>query len=358
MSKLILTIATFFAALFCYSQDDHGNYFSKPFSIFNSSGKEIVAGSVNTFVYSNYFGKDVAKQSSGNAHKKPEYLVYQFFTAMKLRDFNAISKLFDSSFDRKDFESNSITQVADNSSDIRYCSKFITGDRTIVRYDFISKKGSFPYFAIIKRIQGEYYLTSSLDLSDPFNVVGSLSPFNMFDKSTSQASVAGMTPFYFIEKEGKIFYTTQKPDEDFTAVYLKLEKYYPNSKASEIEVLKQLQRVAREKDFSRVKDLLIKNDWPLLTDSKYNSYLNDKILNIFRNNSNISPLCSIQTGSGKILYFEYSNPGQGSNIASIALNKSINKYYLSMKFTNSDENNVLQNIYVREAIYDYLKQKS
>ena len=357
MSKYIFSAAIVFASFYCYSQNDNGKYINQPFPINSASGKAVVAGEVNTFVYSNYYGKDVKKENYTNSHAKPEYLVYELFHNMQIKNLNAIDKLYDSSFNRKDFEGNPMAERLKDYEDIKFCSKFKTGDRIIIRYDFISKSKHYPFFAAIKKIQGEYYLTMDLNLSDPFNVVGSLSPYNLLDKSVTPANIDQLKPFYFTEKENRIFFTNEKPDEDYTAVYLEFEHYDENSKAPEIAVLKELQKAVQSKDSSEMENMLLKNDRSLLANPYYSSYLYDELRKVFRNYSIISPLVSIQTNAGKIIYFKFSNPGQSSNIASIVLKKWGYNYYVALQMASSDLNNILQNVYVREAIYDYFKRQ-
>jgi len=356
MKKNILIAIILFAGYCCYSQTE-GNYLNKPFSIYSSSGKLIIAGGLSTYVYSNYYGKDVKRETYSDPHLKPEYLVYELFKNMKVENLNAIDKLYDTSFRKKNFDADQMKERLKNYTDIKFISKFKTGDMIVVRYDFVSAGKEYAYFAVVKNIEGKFYLTSEINLSDPFNVVGSLSPYNLFNKPGAALNTSNMTPFYFVEKENKIFFTNQLPNEDHTALYLAFDFYDNNSSAAEIDFMKQLQEAAQSIDPVEIKNLLAKDELASLSDPYFKNYFYEDIKKVFKNYSVISPLASIKTDDGRILYFRYSAPGQSSGIASILLKRSGDRYYLSLRMTDGDVNNILQNVYIREAIHNYFKQK-
>src|ERR1051326_7354967 len=98
MSKNIFIAIVLFWALSAVAQENNGSYFKKPFSIYRSASQVVMAGEVNTFVYSNFYGKDVKNQIGNDPHKKPEFAIYEFFRNVKARNINAVKELYDSSF--------------------------------------------------------------------------------------------------------------------------------------------------------------------------------------------------------------------------------------------------------------------
>ena len=358
MQKNIITAGMLFISACLYGQDNNSNFIYSPFTIANSSQHVTIAGDVNTMVYSNYYGKDVQKEKYINPHAKPEYLVYELFKSMKARNVDAIGKLYDTSFNRKAFDVTRMGNSLKSYTDIKFLSKFRTGDVVVIRYNFISTTDEYAYFATIRKIDGEFYLTMDLNIADPFNLVGSLSPNNLFNRPAETVNTVNMTPFYFVTREKRVFFTNQLPQEDYSALYFAFEFYNETSSSPEIDFVRQLQKAAQSEDSTRFKALLATNDLPLLADPYFGNYYYAEIKKIFSNFQLISPLASIRTGEGKLLYLRYSNSGQSSNVASIILKELNGKYLLSLRITDNQISNILQNNYVREAIYDYFKHKS
>src|SRR5438270_4099530 len=209
-----------------FSQDN-SQYFYKPYPIYKAHGQLVLAGSVNTYVYNKYYGKDIQKENYNDAHAKPEYLVYELFKSMKNKDVTAVGKLYDKTFNQDDFSGSRMGDQLKDYIDIRFRSKFRSGDLTIVRYDFVSADGKkvFPFFASVKKMEGGYFLTTEINVSDPFNMIGSFSPDNLFNKASESVSTKGMTSLYFVRKEGKILLAGGLPDEDYAALFLRFDVY-------------------------------------------------------------------------------------------------------------------------------------
>jgi hypothetical protein len=356
MKKYILSVIVLIATTYIHAQDN-SIYFYKPYPIFSTAGQVIIAGELNTSIYSNYFGKDVRNAAYTNAHERPENLVYELFRKMKIKDIDGIGKLYDTSFHSKSFDGNRMVSMLKDYTDIKFVSKFRSGDLVIVRYNFISPRNEYPYFAVIRDIGNRYYLTMNINITDPFNTIGSFSPYNLPDKPAEPVSTKDMTPFYFINKDNKTFFTTELPQVDYSALYLSFEFYNNSGAGPEIDFVKQMQQAARSGDSLKLKSMIAASDLSLLSGSYYSNYYYAEIKKIFAYSS-ITPIAAIKTNEGKVLYFKYSIEGQGAHIASIILKGSSGRYYLSFHISNDDINNVLQNNYVREAIYDYMKNKS
>src|SRR5436305_7060865 len=120
MLKYLLIIVLLFQIEFNYSQGNQESFFYKPFSIYKSFDQIIIAGDVNTFIYHGYYGKDVISEHYIDPHSKPEYLIYEFFKAMKIQDINSIDKLYDTSFKRKNFEPGRMANMLKNYTDIKF----------------------------------------------------------------------------------------------------------------------------------------------------------------------------------------------------------------------------------------------
>jgi hypothetical protein len=356
MPKFILTAIILLTTIRIYSQPSNEKYFYKPFPISKSSVQAIIAGDLNTFVYFYYFGKDVKKEGYRDPHSKAEYLVFELFKDMKNGDIAGISKLYDSSFNKKDFDVTRMTNMLKKYDDIKYMSKFNSGDVVIVRYNFVSSSNQYAFFAVIRKIKESYYLTTNINVSEPFNVIGSFSPYNLFEKTDDSVNTNKMTAFYFVKNENKVFFSNDLPKQEYTAVYLAFEFYDSSITSPEISFVRQLQKAARSSDSTEMKNQITNDQLTLLARSYFSNYYNE-IKKIFWNYSIISPLAAIKTNDGKILYFKYSDVGQSPNIASIILKESNGKYSLSLRMTDDNLNNVLQNIYVREAIYDYFNRR-
>ena len=356
MKKHIFSVIAFLACFYLRAQDK-SQYFYKPYSIFSAAGQTIIAGDINTSVYSNYYGKDVKNETYSNPHARPEWLVYELFRSMKVKDIDAIGKLYDTTFHRQSFDGNRMTAFLKDYTDIRFVSKFKSGDYIIIRYNFVSPKNEYPYFAAIRESGNRYSLTMEINTSDPFNTIGAFSPYNLPTKTDEKVNTKNMTPFFFINKDNKTFFTNEQPQTDYSAVYLSFEFYNANSSSRETDLINQMQSAAKSGDSLKLKSFIAANEITRLKDAYFSNYYYAEIKKIFTY-STVSPVASIKTNEGKIVYFKYSIDGHGSYIASIILKESSGRYYLSFRINDDDINNVLQNNYVREAIYDYLEHKS
>ncbi len=348
----------------CAAAQDNSAYFYKPFSIYKVNGEQVMAGSVKTFVYQDYYGKNIQKEPHSNAHLKPEYLVYALFTLMKNKDINSIATLYDSSFKKDNFDKNWMTDKLRDYADIRLRSKFRSADLIIVRYDFVSadRKKSFPFFAIVKKRGDGYYLNADFDTADPFNLIGSLSPDNHFTRADESIITAGMTPFYFIRKEDKILLASGIPvasgqyDEDYTTLYLRLESYDKKKVPGPIEeLLEQMQRTARQDDTALFKNFVIASDLPLLEQEYFHNYYYAGLMRIFKNYPMITPLAGLKINGGEVLYFKFAD-SLNSRTAYIILKKKEEKYSMELQFKDAVVSNILQDDYIGEAIASYLKQ--
>ena len=334
-----------------------GSFFYKPYPIFKAHNATIIAGSVNTFTYTDYYGKNV--QTDAAVHSSAERLVLELFNDMKKGDVDAVSSLYDTSFQRKEFDGSRMMDKLKKYNEIRFRSKFRTGSLIIIRYDFIStdSKDIYPYFAVVQNAGDNYFLTTNINITDPFTVAGSFSPYNLYEKAAEQVNINKMTPFYFVNKDGKVFYTNDLPGEDYTAVYLLFDFYNNTHVFPQTAFIKQLQKTAQNNDTVKLKSMLVKEDAGRLDDSYFGNYYYDEILKIFKYYPTITPLASIKTNEGLVLYFSYASEQMPAQVASLILKQSGNNWSLSLHLSDDAINNVLQNIYIRQAINDYFKKK-
>jgi len=355
MSKYFIAFILLMAAT--ATAQPNGSFFYKPYPIFKAHNATIIAGSVNTFAYTNFYGKNV--QADAAVHSTPERLVLELFKDMKKGDVDAVGSLYDTSFQRREFDGGRMMDKLKKYNDIRFHSKFRTGSLTIIRYDFIAtdSKDSYPYFAVVQNTGDSYWLTTNINITNPFTVAGSFSPYNLGEKSAEPVNTNKMTPFYFVNKDGKVFYTNDLPSEDYTAVYLLFDFYNTAHSFPQMGFIKQLQKAAQNSDTAKLKSMLVKEDAGRLDDSYFGNYYYDEILKIFKYYPTITPLASIKTNEGFVLYFSYASETMPAQVASIILKQAGNNWFLSLHLSDDAINNVLQNIYIRQAINDYFKKK-
>lgn len=357
MSKYLLLACGLFVSLCGQSQGTRGDFAYKPFVISRAGNQVVLAGDVHTVVYPEYFGRDVRREANPDAHARPETLVYAIFMAMKAGDITGLGKLCDSTFDRKNFSTAHLSAIVKDYDDIRFRSKFSCGDLIIVRYDLVSANKTFAYFAPVRVMRGGYYLTMGLNLSDPFNLLGSLSPDNVFERPEENVSIEGMTPFYFVHKDGKILFTNDTPPDEYTALYIAFESYLKVTYSAEIDFVRRVQRAAKSSDTLELRRLIAPDQVNLLSDSNFSSYYYNQLRKVFGTFSVITPMEGIRTGDGRIIYFSYADSGTSANVASVVLKTVGGRYYLAFRTADADLTSVLQNAYVREAIMDFMRKK-
>jgi hypothetical protein len=354
MKKYISACLACITFISVFSQDKD-KYVYKPFPIYRTASQVVIAGDVSTFMYTNYMGKDVKKINYTDAHATPEYLIYDLFKAMKAGNVDAMKDLYDTTYKKEKFNAGQISTFMKSYTDIQFVSKFRSGDLTVVRYNFIGGGDPYEYFAMVQQVAGKYYLTTNINLSEPFNVIGSLSPSNLTQKTEKAFTTGSMTAFYFIRKDDKIFFTNELPADEYSAVYLSMEKFSDNASSPEKDFMQQLQQAAKTSD-AELRNMLSKDDQKIVSTEYYGNYFMGEIKKVFANYSSITPIAAIPTEEGKIVYFKYANPGESAHLSSVILRKENSKYSLSLKVKNDDLNNVLQNNYVKEAVQSYLQK--
>src|SRR5690349_17030278 len=104
MKQHILSILAITVSL-CGNAQSNGKLVSQPFAIHHSSGELAMAGKVNTFVYANYSGKDVAVEIGSDPHERPEFLIYELFRNLKSGNLEAVQSLYDTTFSVSAFQS-------------------------------------------------------------------------------------------------------------------------------------------------------------------------------------------------------------------------------------------------------------
>src|ERR1700733_3438469 len=104
MSKYPAIVLFLFSQLCGRSQDTKGFYSYKAFPIFKTGGQVVLAGDIHTVVYGDYYGRDVQREGYTDAHARPEALVCELFKAIKALDLAGVARLYDTSFDRQQFD--------------------------------------------------------------------------------------------------------------------------------------------------------------------------------------------------------------------------------------------------------------
>lgn len=352
MNKIILTAFVLFTGSFVSAQV----FSNAAFPVYSYAGKSVIAGSVPAFVYTNYTGEDVKKENYTDVHAKPEYEVYALFRALKSGDMNAVAGLYGPYYHKKDFNAAGMS-VLKKYDDVQFLSKFRSGHITVIRYNFTRSSGRpYPYFAVLKDTAGRWFLTPEINLSDPFNIIGSYSPANLFAKPEEKTSTAGMTPLYFVRKDEKVFYADKQPPEDYTAVYLALDFSVSKGASREKDFMEKLRKAAVSRDTSLIISMLTKEDAALLKDPYYHSFIFAELRRIFLSYS-VIPLATLAAENTKVLWFSYAAENEGNGISSLILKDSPGGYSLALRYPDDVLQNILQDVYIREAIMDFLKEK-
>jgi hypothetical protein len=347
MKKTILALILISCVIFAQE-----NFSNDPFSIYKSSGKTVIAGSVNTYVYNNYYGSNIRKEGYTNPHSKPEYLVYELFEKMKQSNLAGIAELYDTSFHTDKIDPAGFDMLSAY-NDIRFYSKFKTGDYEIIRYDFVSKSDYYPYFAAVRNIDGKFYLTADINISDPFNTIGAFSPYNLPDSPHEQVDVSNSSALYFFRKDDEIYSTSEIPDYDYTAVYFSFDYYSENSRDDEVQFVNKIRESVQTEDSIRSKELISPEQQGLLDEDYYSSYYFSELLKIFRNSTKISPVAGLRVNDGVIIYVKAWYNQESSNIISVFLKQTGGKYYIALKTDDDVIKNILHNPYISKAAYNY-----
>lgn len=325
------------------------------FPVYEKAGKTVIAGSVPAFVYANYTGEDVKKENYTDVHARPEYAVYEFFKALKSGNMNAVAGLYGPYYHKKNFDGKATSRLK-NYTGVQFLGKFRSGDLTIIRYNFTGNGKPYPYFAVLKDTAGRWFLTPEINISDPFNVVGSYSPANLPEKPAEKVSTAGMTAFYFVRKGDKVFYADRQPPEDYTTVYLALDFSVRKGRSRENDFLKKFQAAAASHDTALIISMLAKEDAALLKDPYYHSYIFAELKRIFLSYT-ITPLATLSAQNTKVLWISYAAENEGNGISSMILKDSPEGYSLALRYPEDVLHNILQDVYIREAIIAFLKEK-
>jgi len=327
-------------------------YFYKPYPIHQFNGKTILAGDVKTFIYSHSFYKVDKKTKIQNPYANPENLILTLFQDIRIQKLNLIPKLFDSTYHRSESKDQRLLNLGKAYDGIRFIHKFQTGDITYVKYDFTTDKKYNPYFALVRNESKPFYLSQAINLSEPLNLIGSLSPLNFHNKLEANVDTSKMVAFYYVRKEGRWVFTNQFPLVDHTTLFVSFNFIKPaiNPFADFIEKVKL---AAQSLDSTRLIKMVEKDQIPLLEKKDFKNELSG-IRKIFKNYE-IIPLASINTAEGRILYFRFYNPQYHiKGLTSMVVSNNLKGPTIKLIIQNQALNNVLTNTYVDESIKDYL----
>lgn len=352
MKKLIFIIIVFCGSVI--AQVNNSDFFHKPYSIYENSTAPVIAGSVFTYLYDEAFNKSIKKEFYSDPHSKPEYLVVELFKVIKGKSNFRISDLYDTTFDPTAGDELSANFVS-GYDEIRFKSKFRSGSITVIRYDFVSSSDSYAYFAAIQESGGKYYLTTEVNLSDPFNLIGSYSPFNLKDAKNKDVNTEGMTPFYFVNKDGKVFYTAEMPPDDYSVLYLGLEFYDEASNSRENSFLNKIHDASKD---SLSMKKLVSPDQLILLENEYYRYYFSEITKVFRSSSKIETSAFLRINGGLIAYIKAYKSDFSYNIYALNILDKNGEYFVSLKITDEEIKSILNNPYVKEAVILFLSAKN
>jgi len=209
---------------------------------------------------------------------------------------------------------------------------------------------------MIRIVESKHYLVTGINFSDPFNLIGALSPYNFFEKPGRVIATKNMVPFYFVQKDNKIFFTNETPTENYSALYLALESIKKQS-GPEVDFLKKIVSLAQAENNEALNALVAPEERKSL-ENYFTNYQYERLVKLFQDFPEVTAIASLNTEEGKIIYFRYSDLPGRTGISSLILKKTSGKYCLSFTVKNKDVNNILQNDYVREAIFNYFRKQS
>lgn len=229
-----------------------------PFTILSNNNEVTMAGSVLSGYYESDYGLNLENNPSNDgSFSQPEFLILYDFLTKKNRDKESMLLLYDAESREKANENIDIFEASKAYEDFlnfKLMSKFVYGDNVRIRYDFITNTGeTYPWVQMIKRVGTRYYMTESIPISNLLIQLGSSSPLNYKGESFSPSNVSSLNVLKFISDSVSSKLNNTYRGNDFTDVYVSIEKIDSNYSGSETELLNQMFYALKNDD----KDLFI-----------------------------------------------------------------------------------------------------
>jgi hypothetical protein len=229
--KKILLIFFILTGYNLYSQNIDIYLNDIPFTILSDAGAPVLGASVNTGVYPGGIGLNLENTpGNNNSFTKPEFLILNDFKSKKAREKGALLSLYDDESRLVADSKIDIDKAADSYKDFKdfeLVSKNSVGDFQRIRYNLIKNDGGFaPWVAMIRKLNGRYYLTETVPLNGLFILTSSCHPNNTSTAPYIPLETSGLEKLNFTsegfsdsqgysdikEKNIEIYFKANRPD--------------------------------------------------------------------------------------------------------------------------------------------------
>lgn len=304
--KKILLVIFIFAALNIYSQDIDIYLQNTPFTILSDAGEPVLGASVATGVYPAGIGLNLESIiGNDNSFSKPEALILNDFKYKKGRDKTGLLSLYDDESKLMADSKTDIDKAADaykDFKDFELISKNSVGDFQRIRYNLLKNDGGFaPWVAMIRKLNGRFYLTETVPLSSLFIMTSSAHPNNNSTVPFILMETANMEKLNFISEGYTESYGASEVNEKNIEVYYKINKADNSSRFS---VLNEMKNALISDDKDKYLSLWNAEERKMLEGNE-NFANNFKLQKDFYDRvKNIAALGYIQTGEESVLFFK------------------------------------------------------
>lgn len=352
-------VATFW--LFCiisYSNGQiRGEYHHEPFPVYSVGQKVGIAVSIKTFIYKDFFGKDVLRQATNNPHEEPEYLIEAMFKAIQNKDLLLLKSLF---LDTVKLNSTDINKMYDGLSlytDVQFYSKIQSGEFVMMNYDFYTRGNLRPYFSPIIKDRGKYYLTLKIDGSNPFFMASSWVTDWLTNRTKSPLQLNNYTAVHFNCMQKNIDYSFNEKNNDAVTFYFDIN--LKKEKSNESDFLNRLHQLCMKPGYDNIRGILIPEQIKFITDTtNFISFSYDRIYGMLKYTPIVELLGIVNLSEKKkIAFIALKSEGGLRKTSSIMLQIINGNYYVDLEENDKALLSIFQNTYVDKALTTYFTKQ-
>lgn len=333
-----------------------------PFEMTSYNGNTTFAGSILSGLYKEIYGLNLSDNKLNDENfSEPEFLVLADFLSKKKNDKQFLLSLYENDSLRKiageSIDMNEAHKSYQIFSDFRLISKFVYGNKVRIRYDLIEQDGStFPWFAMIKKINGRYYLADEIPINDLLIQIGSASPYNMPDIPFISADISGTNMLKFVSEGDSSVVNLTYTGDDFAGIYLNLEKIDSNDNSGDTQLIKDMFSYIRNNDKDSFLSLWLPGEIEKVNVTIESEDADDLMMNFYKEVTSFTPAGIFRSGNERVLFYHCLMSDGTKMFLLFAVTQKDDRLYFESELSNYYAWTLLNTPVIMEQVNDILNK--
>lgn len=366
MKKLILLLFSFgwiISITYSQSQPYEPQMEQRIFPILKNGEKVVLAAGQTTAAYPPITGEQLSVSPHNNQqYSHPEFLVLDFFLAVKNTDLETVTSLYETSSQAIIRDKLNIAEAANaynDFPDIRLLSKAQFGDYLKIRYDMMLPDGMpRPWVLMVHKNGDQYNLTENVPLDHLFIDISSVCPFNYSREEFQSVDTFGMSAFYFTANELSLTPTNSWQENDL-AVFIEITQFGSdnNTEQSAKELLLKMKSSLSDSTYKNYINLWDEKSRDLLQHSTYAWQQLEIQSSFFKKVSKLNPVGLLLADEELVLFYFSEINNQQGEMQLLPMRLENNKWRLTKRLSNYYAWQILNEPIVKKSIENqFIKQ--